>query len=172
MGQKRKCPGSRGTSVLPSGADVVSLPRHVRVVPGRDMRGDAPQILLGKLVGSFGPKFFIGITLSGRVYADEAKALSSSRLVMRVRVVPFVSASVHSALSSGIHVCSTSHMVRNRASIGGIVEIPTGVCSSFPLAQAICRSAASQKCLQSGISIRMISVALERRSGMDACCVC
>jgi hypothetical protein len=26
MGQKRKCPGSRGTSVLPSGADIVSLP--------------------------------------------------------------------------------------------------------------------------------------------------
>jgi hypothetical protein len=33
MGQKRKCPGSRGTSVLPSGADIVSLPRHVRLVP-------------------------------------------------------------------------------------------------------------------------------------------
>jgi hypothetical protein len=31
--QKRKCPGSRGTSVLPSGADIVSLPRHVRLVP-------------------------------------------------------------------------------------------------------------------------------------------
>jgi hypothetical protein len=27
-GQKRKCPGSRGTSALPSGADIVSLPRH------------------------------------------------------------------------------------------------------------------------------------------------
>jgi len=34
MGPKRKCPGSRGTSVLPSGADIVSLPRHVRLVPG------------------------------------------------------------------------------------------------------------------------------------------
>jgi len=33
MGQKRKCPGSRGTSVLPSGADIVSQPRHVRLVP-------------------------------------------------------------------------------------------------------------------------------------------
>jgi hypothetical protein len=32
LGQKRKCPGSRGTSVLPSGADIVSLPRHVRWV--------------------------------------------------------------------------------------------------------------------------------------------
>jgi len=32
-GQKRKCPGSRGTSVLPSGADIVSLPQHVRLVP-------------------------------------------------------------------------------------------------------------------------------------------
>ena len=31
--QKRKCPGSRGTSFLPSGADIVSLPRHVRLVP-------------------------------------------------------------------------------------------------------------------------------------------
>jgi hypothetical protein len=26
-------PGSRGTSVLPSGADIVSLPQHVRLVP-------------------------------------------------------------------------------------------------------------------------------------------
>ena len=33
LGPKRKCPGSRGTSVLPSGADIVSLPRHVRLVP-------------------------------------------------------------------------------------------------------------------------------------------
>ena len=33
LGQKRKCPGSRGTSVLPSGADIVSLPQHVRLVP-------------------------------------------------------------------------------------------------------------------------------------------
>ena len=33
LGQKRKCPGSRGTSVLPSAADIVSLPRHVRLVP-------------------------------------------------------------------------------------------------------------------------------------------
>jgi hypothetical protein len=31
-GQKRKGPGSRGTSVLPSGADIVSPPRHVRFV--------------------------------------------------------------------------------------------------------------------------------------------
>src|SRR5450755_3845978 len=31
--QKRKYPGSRGTPVLPSGADIVSLPRHVRLVP-------------------------------------------------------------------------------------------------------------------------------------------
>src|SRR5450755_2597672 len=33
MGQKRKCPGSRGASVLPTGADIVSPPRHVRLVP-------------------------------------------------------------------------------------------------------------------------------------------
>jgi hypothetical protein len=33
LGQKRKCPGSCGTSVLPSGADIVSLPRHLRLVP-------------------------------------------------------------------------------------------------------------------------------------------
>src|SRR6266851_1847598 len=38
MGQKRKCPGSRGTSVLPStGADIVSLPRHVRLVPKHEI---------------------------------------------------------------------------------------------------------------------------------------
>jgi hypothetical protein len=33
LGQKRKCPGSRGTSVLPTGADIVSLPQQVRLVP-------------------------------------------------------------------------------------------------------------------------------------------
>jgi hypothetical protein len=33
LGQKRKCPDSRGTSVLPSGPDIVSLPQHVRLVP-------------------------------------------------------------------------------------------------------------------------------------------
>jgi len=38
FGKKRKCPGSRGTSVLPSGADIVSLPRHVRLVPRVDIR--------------------------------------------------------------------------------------------------------------------------------------
>src|SRR5712691_1586970 len=32
-GQKRKCLASRGTSVLFSGADIVSLPRHIRLVP-------------------------------------------------------------------------------------------------------------------------------------------
>ena len=37
MGQKRRCPGSRGTSVLPSGADIISLPRHVRLVPRSDI---------------------------------------------------------------------------------------------------------------------------------------
>src|ERR1700738_5099859 len=36
-GQRRKCPGSRGTSVLPSGADIVSLPQHVRLVPTADL---------------------------------------------------------------------------------------------------------------------------------------
>jgi len=35
-GQERKCPGSRGTSVLPSGADIVSLPQHVRLAPKAD----------------------------------------------------------------------------------------------------------------------------------------
>src|SRR5450631_2677089 len=36
--QKRKFPGSRGTSVLPSGPDIVSLPRHVRLVPTTEVR--------------------------------------------------------------------------------------------------------------------------------------
>src|ERR1700674_3797787 len=40
LGQKRKCPGSRGTSVLPSGPDIVSLPRHVRLVPTCDISLD------------------------------------------------------------------------------------------------------------------------------------
>jgi hypothetical protein len=33
MGQKRKCPRLNGTSLLPSRADIVGLPRHVRKVP-------------------------------------------------------------------------------------------------------------------------------------------
>jgi hypothetical protein len=33
LGQKQKCPGSCGSSVSPSGADIASLPRHVRLVP-------------------------------------------------------------------------------------------------------------------------------------------
>src|SRR3984893_17075516 len=40
-GQKRKYPGSRGTSVLPSGADIVRLPRHVRLVPEAELRRPA-----------------------------------------------------------------------------------------------------------------------------------
>jgi hypothetical protein len=32
LGQKRKCPGSRGTSVLPSGADIVRLDRRKLLV--------------------------------------------------------------------------------------------------------------------------------------------
>jgi hypothetical protein len=37
VGQTPKCPGSRGMSVLPSGADVVGMPRHVRLVPIGDI---------------------------------------------------------------------------------------------------------------------------------------
>jgi hypothetical protein len=37
MSALRKCPGSRGTSVVPSAADIVSLPRHVRLVPNIDI---------------------------------------------------------------------------------------------------------------------------------------
>src|SRR5450432_2666767 len=52
-GQKRKCPGSRGTSVLPSGADIVSLPRHVRLVPRTDSCTAANQQTNSKrLVGA------------------------------------------------------------------------------------------------------------------------
>jgi hypothetical protein len=35
--KKRNCPGSRGASVLPSGADIVGLPGHVRLVPTTDI---------------------------------------------------------------------------------------------------------------------------------------
>jgi hypothetical protein len=62
LGQKRKCPGSRGTSGLPSGADILSLPRHVRLVPSTDIvliaipggtrigvvRGDIDKVLLAE----------------------------------------------------------------------------------------------------------------------------
>jgi hypothetical protein len=43
--QKRKCPGSRGTTVLPSGADIVSLPQHVRLVPHPDSCTATPHVL-------------------------------------------------------------------------------------------------------------------------------
>src|SRR5713101_7985881 len=47
LGQKRKCPGSRGTSVLPSGADIVSLPRHVSLVTTVDLEmKEAPALLV------------------------------------------------------------------------------------------------------------------------------
>jgi len=46
LGQKRKCQGSRGTFVLPSGADIVSLPQHVRLVPIADIKAHrAPPII-------------------------------------------------------------------------------------------------------------------------------
>src|SRR5450631_3832309 len=48
MCQKWKCPGSRGTSVLPSGADIVSLPRHVRFVP----ISEVSELLFNHLVGA------------------------------------------------------------------------------------------------------------------------
>jgi hypothetical protein len=41
--QKRKCPDSRGPSVLPSGADIVSLPQHVRLVPKGDVGVFRPE---------------------------------------------------------------------------------------------------------------------------------
>jgi hypothetical protein len=44
QGQKRKCPGSRGTSVLPSGPDIVSLPRHVRLVPKGDLANISTKV--------------------------------------------------------------------------------------------------------------------------------
>src|SRR5712672_1963173 len=48
LGQKRKCPGPRGTPVLPSGADIVSLPRHVRLVPLAEViRSSSPQANTG-----------------------------------------------------------------------------------------------------------------------------
>jgi hypothetical protein len=42
QGQQQKCPGSRGTSVLPSGADIASTPRQVRFVPRSDI--NAPNL--------------------------------------------------------------------------------------------------------------------------------
>src|SRR5713226_3076112 len=51
VGQKRKCPSSRGTSVLPSGADIVSLPRHVRLVPLPDSC-TAAKSLFDHLIGT------------------------------------------------------------------------------------------------------------------------
>jgi hypothetical protein len=52
LGQKRKCPGSRGTSVLPSGADIVSLLRHVRLVPTADVDADPTDRQLRATSGS------------------------------------------------------------------------------------------------------------------------
>jgi hypothetical protein len=52
MGQKRKCPGSRGRSVLPTGADIVSLPRHVRLVPLPDSCIATTVSLFDQLIGA------------------------------------------------------------------------------------------------------------------------
>src|SRR5450631_1397535 len=54
QGKKRKCPGSRGTSVLPSGADIVSLPRHVHLVPSIGIGGSlaAPPLPHHRTYGS------------------------------------------------------------------------------------------------------------------------
>jgi hypothetical protein len=62
-GQKRKCPGSRGTSVLPSGADIVSLPRHVRLVPMNEPAsaggaGDLAWHIVNQKAGRFEPAKF------------------------------------------------------------------------------------------------------------------
>jgi hypothetical protein len=48
LGQKRKCPGSRGTPVLPSGADIVSLPQHVSLVPQADISSILTERTLGR----------------------------------------------------------------------------------------------------------------------------
>ncbi len=52
VGQKRKCPGSRGTSGLPSGADIVSLRQHVRLVPQPDSCIAARKALFNHFVGA------------------------------------------------------------------------------------------------------------------------
>src|SRR5260370_37478214 len=54
LGQKRKCPGSRGTSVLPSRADIVSVRRHVRLVPTIGIGGSlaAPPLPHHRTYGS------------------------------------------------------------------------------------------------------------------------
>src|ERR1700730_16403112 len=49
IGQKRNCPCFLGKSVLPSGADVVRPPGHVRKVPGRD----SCTATIGHLLGTF-----------------------------------------------------------------------------------------------------------------------
>jgi hypothetical protein len=53
MGQKRKCPGSRGTSVLPSIATVSGVSGHVRFTPGSDRIAD---IAGGPVRANRGPK--------------------------------------------------------------------------------------------------------------------
>ena len=68
VGQKRTCPGSRGTSVLPSGADIVSLPRHVRLVPMADLHGrnDRPIAVVRRSPAIGGP---LGIGDDGANFA-------------------------------------------------------------------------------------------------------
>ena len=58
LGQKRKCPGSRGTSVLPSGADIVSLPQHVRLVPTTDIIDSAALRRFGHVNSLYEEPFF------------------------------------------------------------------------------------------------------------------
>ena len=63
LGQKRKCTGSRGTSVLPSGADVVSLPQHVSLVPIPDSCTATKFVLFATSL----PRLSIGCAITGLI---------------------------------------------------------------------------------------------------------
>jgi hypothetical protein len=70
LGQKRKCPGSRGTSVLPSGADIVSLLQQVRLVPKGDVRAKRRDQRKAGLSESASPYSSNHTFFSGGIFHD------------------------------------------------------------------------------------------------------
>lgn len=118
----------------------------------------APQLLI--MARSNAPEAL----KSGRV----RKPSRSSSEVSRKMRLPRRSSSATRARISGIKSRSFSQIALKRPCIGGVSEMPAGGFGSWPVAQRICRSAASQKCIQSGMSIRTMSVARASLAGIES----
>jgi hypothetical protein len=92
LGQNRKCPRLHGMSVLPSRADIVRLPRHVRFVPMSDIAMPKSvirsEITLGKLgIGSFhriGHGRIRSVTVRFAIEIGALQVMLQSRLFVRL----------------------------------------------------------------------------------------